>query len=529
MSDNDANKVLTSPKLKLEDFESSVQLRTLTSEDLPALLELQNACFPGMEPWSEPEFLSQLKHFPEGQFGIEVEGQIVATCSSLIVDFSEYSDWHSWETIADDGFIRNHDPEGDTLYGIEIMVHPEFRGMKLSRRLYAARKELCRKLNLMRIIVGGRIPGYGAHADEMTASEYLEHVVARDLFDPVLTPQLANGFVLRGLIPNYLEEDVDSRGFATHLEWLNLDYHASVEKRLTTVSKVRLSVVQWQMRPLNSFADFEAQVKFFVDTASEYRSDFVVFPELFTLELLSLIEPSTPNMAARQLSEFTPQYLELMADLALRYHINIVGGSQLVLEGDSLYNIAYLFRRDGSIEKQYKIHVTPNERKWWGIQPGQRVEVFDTDCGTVAINICYDVEFPELARYAAARNARILFVPFNTDERNGYHRVRSCAKARAIENHMFVAISGCVGNLPLVQNTDIHYAQSAIFTPSDIAFSREGIAAEASENISQLLIHDVDTELVRRHRVNGTTKNWHDRRTDLYQVVFNHPEGEEGI
>ncbi len=100
------------------------------------------------------------------------------------MDFSEYSDWHNWKEISDNGYIRNHDPEGDTLYGMEIMVHPDYRGMKLARRLYDARKELVAENNLYRIIIGGRIPGYGEHANEMTAREYVEAVVEKTSLRP---------------------------------------------------------------------------------------------------------------------------------------------------------------------------------------------------------------------------------------------------------------------------------------------------------------------------------------------------------
>jgi GNAT superfamily N-acetyltransferase len=92
------------------------------------------------------------------------------------------------------GYIENHDPRGDTLYGIEIMVAPEFRGLRLSRRLYEARKQVAREHILRRIIIGGRIPGYGEHADQTTAREYADRVVAKELVDPVLTAQLSNGF-----------------------------------------------------------------------------------------------------------------------------------------------------------------------------------------------------------------------------------------------------------------------------------------------------------------------------------------------
>ncbi|MCB9554983.1 MAG: GNAT family N-acetyltransferase [Deltaproteobacteria bacterium] len=512
--------------LALKDFERQLTVRNLRMEDFPALIEMQLLSFPTMKPWSEEQIRSQLAIFPQGQFCIEIAGRIVGSASSLIVDFAQYSAWHDWKEIADSGFIRNHDPEGDTLYGIEIMVHPEFRGMKLSRRLYQARKELVRQLNLQRIIIAGRIPGYHLHAENMTAREYTEYVVYKDLFDPVLTPQLSNGFVLRGLIPNYLVADQESKGYATHLSWTNVDHVPKGPKRLTTVSTVRVCSVQWQMRRISSFDDFATQAEFYVDVASDYRSDFVLFPELFTLELLSLIEAHGPGHAARALCDFTPQYLNLFRDLALRYHVNIIGGSQFTLEDDELFNIAYLFRRDGTLGKQYKIHVTPNERRWWGISAGSSQEIFETDRGKIAINICYDVEFPELARFAAAKGVGLLFVPYNTDEQNGHNRVRYCAQARCIENHMYVVTAGCVGNLPFVENADIHYAQSAVLSPCDIPFSRNGVASSASANIGQVVMHDVDLELVRRHRLSGTTQNWRDRRTDLYRCVFKTSEGD---
>jgi predicted amidohydrolase len=236
--------------------------------------------------------------------------------------------------------------------------------------------------------------------------------------------------------------------------------------------------------------------------------------------LLSFVPTTRPGKAARTLAEFTPQYLDLFTDLALRYNINIIGGSQFVVEDDVLFNVSYLFRRDGTLGKQYKIHVTPSERQWWGVSSGNRVEVFDTDCGRIAIMICYDIEFPELVRIAANKGAAIIFVPFNTDTRHGYLRIRSCAMARCVENHVYVALSGCTGNLPFVENADLHYAQSAVFTPADAEFARDAIGAESNPNIETMIIHDVDVELLRRHKQHGDVKNWNDRRKDIYKVIY---------
>ncbi len=512
------------PPIDLAEFETKLLVRPLRVEDFEALVGLQERCFPGMATWQREQIESQISIFPDGQVCVEYDGQIVASSASLIVDFDQYEDWHDWKVISDSGFIRNHDDHGDTLYGIEIMVDPEFRGLKLARRLYDARKLLARERNLKRSIIAGRIPGYGAHADNMSATEYVEHVVAKKLFDPVLTVQLSNGFALRGMIPNYLPSDTASRGYATFLEWINLDHVRHPHRRFQAVTRVRLCLVQYMMRRVESFEEFTKQCEFIVDVGSDYKSDFVVFPELFTTQLLALVDSSRPALAARKLAEYTPQYLDLFGDMAIRYNVNIIGGSQFAVEGDDLFNISYLFRRDGTIQKQYKIQVTPNEQRWWGVSPGNRVEVFDTDRGKIAILICYDVEFPELARVAAARGAKILFVPFNTDERYGYLRVRHCAQARAIENQMYVAIAGCAGMMPFIDNADMHYAQCAVLTPSDFPFARDAVASESMPNIETIVVHDVDLELLRRNRIDGTVRPWTDRRKDLYAVRYNDPD-----
>ncbi len=505
------------------DFETRLVVRPLRIDDYEAWRSLVVTCFPSLRPWERAQLESQLAHFPAGQICIEMDDQLVASSSALIVAYDDYTDWHDYWSISDRGYVRNHDPEGDTLYGIEMMVHPDYRGQKLARRLYEARKELCRDLDLARMIIGGRIPGYAKHKEVMTAQQYVEKVIAKHLYDPVLTTQLANGFQLRQLLPDYLPNDEDSAGWATCLEWPNLDHvtdPAHLRQGRRAVQSVRLSLVQYAMRPIADWEDFEKQCEFFVDTASDYKADFLCFPELFTVQLLSLLEKGRPEESARQLASYTPRYLELFTRLATRFDVNIIGGSQLALEGDDLYNISYLFRRDGTIGAQKKIHVTPNEARWWGLTAGDRVEVFDTDCGKVAILICYDIEFPELARVAVAQGARILFVPSNTSDRRGHLRVRLCAQARTIENQVYVVNAGCVGNLPLVDNADTHYAQSGIFTPSDIPFARDGVAVEAEPNVETVLFQDVDLQLLRRARRAGTVRNWHDRRTDLYRVVY---------
>ena len=506
-------------KMNLKNYEKSTNVRRLRPDDFESIVALQRRCFPGMEPWTKEQFDSQLQIFPEGQFCVEHQGVLVASASSLILDFALYKEWHSWEEISDNGYIRNHNPQGDTLYGIEIMVDFEVRGLKLARRLYEARKQLAKERNLRRVVIGGRIPGYSKYADEMSARDYVDRVIKKSITDPVLTRQLANGFALKRLMPNYLDDEA-SRGYGTFLEWANLDYVPAPNRFLVTVAPVRVCVVQYQMREIKSFDEFASQCEYFVDVASDYRCDFILFPEMLTTQLLSFIRGGQPSEAVRELTKYTPDYLNLFTSLAVKYNVNIIGGSHFTLEDDLLYNLAYLFRRDGTLGKQYKLHITPSERLWWGVQPGERLEVFDTDRGKIAIQICYDIEFPELTRIAVDKGAQMIFVPFCTDERYAYLRVRYCCQARCVENHIYVATAGSVGNLPFVDNLDIHYAQSGIYTPSDIPFLRDAIKGECSPNIETVIFEDLDLELLKTHKQSGSVLNWRDRRTDIYEVKY---------
>ena len=497
---------------------ANVKVRTLEPGDIEAIQDIHRACFPGMKPWTEDQLRSQLQHFPEGQIGVEVDGALVATSSSLIVDGEIARRPHRFDGICDQGRIANHDPDGDVLYGIDIAVHPKFRGLRLARRLYEARKQIVRERGLHAMLIAGRMPRYHKHAERLTPDEYVRDVLAKKLRDAVMTAQLANGFRILAVLRDYLPSDAESRGHALLMEWHNPDI--APEEGYVIGGKMRVASVQYQMRPVDSFETFGRQVAFFVDTASEYRCDVVLFPELLTTQLLSLVPAETPAAAARRLTEFTDAYIELFRGLAVRYHVNVIGGSHLTVEDGKLLNIAYLFRRDGSVERQEKIHITPAEARWWGVGAGDTVRVFDTDRGRIAILICYDSEFPELARIATSKGARVLFVPYNTDIRPGHLRVRTCSAARAIENHVYVVTSGAVGNLPQVEGADIHYGQSAILTPSDIYFSRDGIAAEATPNVETMLVHDLDLELLRRTRRTASVRPWVDRRRELYSVRY---------
>lgn len=285
---------------------------------------------------------------------------------------------------------------------------------------------------------------------------------------------------------------------------------------------IRVAAVQYELRRIDSYEAFSERVTWFVKVASENRCDFILFPELFTLQLLSSHKPPVlPDACILKLSEYTPRLEQLFSDLATRYAINIVAGSHPTRTPEGLIeNRSFLCLRDGSMQVQSKLHITPNEQAGWATQGGQSLKPFETDRGPVGILICYDSEFPEAARHLTEQGVRILFVPFCTDDRNGYLRVRYACQARAVENQCYVVMAGTVGELAGVHNMDVSYAQSCVLSPCDHMFFPDGVAVEAPLNIETIIYADLEMDALEEARTHGTVLNLKDRRQDLYRLEW---------
>ena len=353
----------------------------------------------------------------------------------------------------------------------------------------------------------------------MSPREYIDKVRKKEIHDPVLDFQMSNDFHPVRVLKGYLEGDKESLEYAVLLEWDNVYYEKETADVSMNKSIIRLGLIQWQMRLYKNLTELMQQAEYFVDAVSGYRADFALFPEFFNAPLMSEYNHLSESEAIRMLAGFTEEITRQFAELAISYNINIITGSMPELVNNNLYNVGYLCKRDGGVERFEKLHVTPDESKVWGLQGGNTIKAFDTDCGKVGVLICYDVEFPELSRLLAEEGIDILFVPFLTDTQNGYSRLRNCAQARAIENECYVAIAGSVGNLPKVHNMDIQYAQSMVFTPCDFSFPTNGIKAEATPNTEMILIADVDINMLRELNQLGSVRNLKDRRSDIYKII----------
>lgn len=498
----------------------NLELKLLELKDYSELKDAMISSYRSMPEsyWKEHHIKSLIEKFPEGQVVIKVDGKIAGAALSIIVDWDKTEDVHTYEEVTKGYTFDSHTSKGDRLYGIDIFIKPEFRGLRLGRRLYDYRKELCENLNLKGIVFGGRIPNYHRYSESLSPKEYIEKVRVKEIEDPVLNFQISNDFHPVRILKNYLEGDEASQEFAVLMEWDNIYYEKPSKTVDTTKTVVRLGLVQWQMRPYKDLEELLQQVEYFVDAVSGYRCDFALFPEFFNAPLMAKDNHLSESEAIRELAKYTDDIVKKFREFAVSYNINIITGSMPLVEEDKLLNVGYLCRRDSTVERYEKLHVTPDEAKVWGMQGGHQLKTFDTDSGKIGVLICYDSEFPELTRLLADEGMDILFVPFLTDTQNGFSRVRHCSQARAIENECYVAIAGSVGNLPNVHNMDIQFAQSMVFTPCDFSFPTNGIKAEATPNTEMILIADVDLSLLRELHEVGAVRNLKDRRKDVFEL-----------
>ena len=338
-----------------------IKVRLLSKKDYSDLKKSMTEAYHGIgDVWTRENIVDLIDVFPEGQLCVEVDGHVVACALSIILNSKKNNIYDSYYEIIDDGKFSKHDYEGDTLYGIEVFVHPDFRSLRLGRRLYDSRKEICEQLNLKSIVAGGRIPNYYNYADDMSPRVYIDKVKRKEIYDPTLTFQLSNDFHVKKILKNYLPEDSESREFATLLEWNNIYYEPDARSNSPSKKAIRLGLVQWQMRSFKNLQEFYDQIEFFVDTVSDYGTDFIMFPEFFNTPLMSPHNALPERMAMEKLAEHTKDIKEKITQFAVSYNVNIIAGSMPLYERGKLYNVSYLCHRNGHIDQYRKVHITPN-------------------------------------------------------------------------------------------------------------------------------------------------------------------------
>ena len=401
------------------------------------------------------------------------------------------------------------------LYGIDVFVHPEYRGMRLARRLYEARKELCERLNLKAIVAGGRIPNYSKFAEKLTPREYIERCAWKEICDPTLTFQLSNDFHVLKVMKGYLAGDTSSLEYATLIEWNNI-YHDGRPKIAGRANDVvRLGLVQWQMRPFRQPGRLVRPGRVLHRRRGQLQDGLLPVPRAVQRPAAGRVQPPGRGAGHAFLANYTEPLETGSWTSRSRYNVNIITGSMPMLDSKHLKNVGFLCRRDGTWERFEKVHITPNEVQYWGMVGGDEVRVFDTDCGKVGV-LMLRRGFPELPRLMALQECRSCSYPSSPTPRTA---TSGCGAAPG-PRHRERVLRGHCGRCgqpaqggehghPVRPERRVH--------PSDFAFPTNGVKSEATPT-EMTLMADVDRDLLKELNAHGAVRNLKDRRTDLYTL-----------
>ena len=258
---------------------------------------------------------------------------------------------------------------------------------------------------------------------------------------------------------------------------------------------MKIALAQWRIEAPVSFQEFATRVSAEVAVAAGQGANIVVLPEYLALELASTLDAKTradfpATLAALQ--AVREDWLRLFAGLAATHRIHLLAGTFLLAQPNGKYrNRAWLFAPDGSRVFQDKLTLTGFEKAAGVIEPGDALKVFESPYGRIAIDICYDSEFPLYARAQREAGARLLLVPSCTDTEAGASRVRIGCMARALENRVYVAQSVTAGEAPDNLALDTNTGHAALYAPSDRGLPDDGVVAAAQPG-ETWLIADVD-------------------------------------
>lgn len=280
------------------------------------------------------------------------------------------------------------------------------------------------------------------------------------------------------------------------------------------MAKIRISAAGFKAGPIKTFGDFADHCTQLVNQARSDTPDFLVFPELFTTELMTFFEESDLLAKFAKLATYTDDYRSLFKELAKKNGFHIIAGSHLKEVDGKKFNTSHIFTPDGEVWQQRKCHLFPVETAW--TSPGDKLKVFETDKVKFSVLTCYDLEFPEAARLLTLQGADILFSPSATLDEHGYWRVRHCAQARCIEDQVYVlhcSLLGDIGGLSF-------WGMASILTPCDKGFPQKGISAESASNEETVISAEVETDMLYEIRKTGAATTLEDRRWDMIDSLY---------
>jgi predicted amidohydrolase len=277
---------------------------------------------------------------------------------------------------------------------------------------------------------------------------------------------------------------------------------------------VRIAAAAYPIDFLRDWKTYAAKIARWVEDAAAAGAKLLVFPEYFSMELASLFSEDVYGSLSAQLASMQallPDFTALFAELAQKYRVTICAGSFPVRVDNGTYrNRAYLFHPDGRHEHQEKVQMTRFENEQWLIEGSNDVRVFDSELGRIGIAICYDAEFPLIARRMVESGADMILVPSCTDTLAGYWRVRIGCQARALENQCYVVQASTVGDAAWSPAVDVNTGTGAVYTPVDRGFPDDGVLASGELNQPGWTFADVDPQAIAQVRRNGQVFNYRD-------------------
>jgi predicted amidohydrolase len=276
----------------------------------------------------------------------------------------------------------------------------------------------------------------------------------------------------------------------------------------------RLAAAQYDIGFLKDWAGYAAKAGRWVAEAADNGAKMLLFPEYFSMELASLFPEEIYKSLSLQLDALQtvyPDFLALYQGLAQQHGVYILAGSYPVQQPDGNYrNRSWLFRPDGSSDYQDKLQMTRFENEQWLITAGDEIKLLETEFGKIGVNICYDSEFPIIARKQVEAGADLVLVPSCTDTVAGYWRVRIGCQARALENQCYVVQSPTVGLAPWSEAVDVNIGAAGVYTPVDYGYPDNGVLAIGELNQTQWVYADIDLSTIAKVRETGQVFNYRD-------------------
>jgi predicted amidohydrolase len=281
---------------------------------------------------------------------------------------------------------------------------------------------------------------------------------------------------------------------------------------MTEVRPIRLGLLQYPVGRPASIADFAKGLDRWLEEGRA-SADLLVLPEYTAVELGAALNGGEATEAAElaAMVKAAPDILAAMRDAAKRHRVWLQPGTLPMRAADGrVINRAPLITPEGLIAFQDKRAMTRFESERWGISQGTDPNVFDTPWGRIGISICYDIEFPKHARVQVMAGAWLILTPSCTDSLAGFNRVHFSARARALENQCYVAITPTIGEAPWSAALDVNRGRAGVFGPMDRGFPADGILAEGKMDVPGWVFCTLDPSLIEAVRREGAVLNHRD-------------------